>query len=109
MIHYTETLPQKQVGLYIRNAEKSHQVIHLHHKKPQRAALLPAVRIAQPEDPWYNEKNLPAEETEAMETGAIIAVVVTLCVAVFAVLICIFSSVSTVSGIKHTNDEDTDA
>ena len=44
-----------------------------------------------------------------METGAIVAVVVTLCVAVFAVLICIFSSVSTVSVIKHTNDEDTNA
>jgi hypothetical protein len=36
-----------------------------------------------------------------MDTGAIVAVVVTLCVAVFAVLICIFSTVSTVSGIKH--------
>jgi len=44
-----------------------------------------------------------------METGVIVAVVVTLAVAVFAVLICIFSSVSTVSGIKHTNDEDTNA
>ena len=44
-----------------------------------------------------------------METGAIVAVAVTLTVAVFAVLICIFSSVSTVSGIKHINDEDTDA
>ena len=44
-----------------------------------------------------------------METGAIVAVAVTLFVAIFAVLICIFSSVSTVSGIKHTNDEDTNA
>ena len=44
-----------------------------------------------------------------MDTGAIVAIVVTLCVAVFAVLICIFSTVSTVSGIKHTNDEDTNA
>ena len=44
-----------------------------------------------------------------METGTIVAVVVTLAVAVFAVLICIFSTVSTVSGIKHTNDEDTNA
>ena len=44
-----------------------------------------------------------------METGVIIAVVVSLVVAVFAVLICIFSSVSTVSGIKHTNDEDSNA
>ena len=30
-------------------------------------------------------------------------------VAVFAVLICIIASVSTVSGIKHTNDEDSEA
>ena len=44
-----------------------------------------------------------------METGAIVAVAVTLFLAIFAVLICIISSVSTVSGIKHTNDEDTDA
>ena len=44
-----------------------------------------------------------------METGAIVAVSVALTVAVFAVLICIFSAVSTVSGIKHTNDEDSDA
>jgi hypothetical protein len=44
-----------------------------------------------------------------MDTGAIGAVVVTLCVAVFAVLIWILSTVSTVSGIKHTNDEDTNA
>ena len=44
-----------------------------------------------------------------METGAIVAVCVVLAVAVFAVLICIFSAVSTVSGIKHTNDEDTNA
>jgi hypothetical protein len=44
-----------------------------------------------------------------METGAIIAVVVTLAVSVFAVLICIIASVSTVSGIKHTNDEDSEA
>ena len=44
-----------------------------------------------------------------METGAIVAVVTVLAVAVFAVLVCIFSPVGTVSGIKHTNDEDTDA
>ena len=44
-----------------------------------------------------------------METGTIVAICVALAVAVFAVLICIFSAVSTVSGIKHTNDEDTDA
>jgi hypothetical protein len=30
-------------------------------------------------------------------------------VAVIAVLICIFATVSTVSGIKHTNDEDANA
>ena len=42
-----------------------------------------------------------------METG--VAVCVTLFVAIFAVLICVFSSVSAVSGIKHTNDEDTNA
>lgn len=44
-----------------------------------------------------------------METGTIVAISVVLTVAVIAVLICIFSAVSTVSGIKHTNDEDTDA
>ncbi len=44
-----------------------------------------------------------------METGTIVAVSVVLSVAVFAVLICIISAVSSVSGIKHTNDEDTDA
>lgn len=44
-----------------------------------------------------------------METGAIVAISVVLAVAVFVVLICVFSAVSTVSGIKHTNDEDTDA
>ena len=44
-----------------------------------------------------------------METGVIVAVSVVIAVAVFAVLICIFSAVSTVSGIKHTNDEDTNA
>ena len=44
-----------------------------------------------------------------METGVIVAVCVVLFVAIFAVLICIFSSVSAVSGIKHTNDEDTNA
>ncbi len=44
-----------------------------------------------------------------METGVVVAVCVTLFVAVFAVLICVFSSVSAVSGIKHTNDEDTNA
>ena len=44
-----------------------------------------------------------------METGAIVAVSVVLAVAVFAVLICVFSAVSSVSGIKHTNDEDSEA
>ena len=44
-----------------------------------------------------------------METGTIVAISVVLEVAVFAVLICIFSAAGTVSGIKHTNDEDTDA
>ena len=44
-----------------------------------------------------------------METGVVVAVSVVLVVAVVAVLICIFATVGTVSGIKHTNDEDTDA
>jgi hypothetical protein len=45
-----------------------------------------------------------------MDTPVIIAISVVLFVAVFAVLICVFGSVAgTVSAIKHTNDEDTDA
>lgn len=44
-----------------------------------------------------------------MDTGAVVAVVLTLFVAVFAVLICIFSSVSAVSGIKHTQDDDSES
>ena len=44
-----------------------------------------------------------------METGVVVAIAVTLFIAVFAVLICIFSAASTVSGIKHTNDEDSNA
>ena len=44
-----------------------------------------------------------------MDTGVIVAVSVVLAVAVIAVLVYIFATVSTVSGIKHTNDEDTDA
>ena len=44
-----------------------------------------------------------------METGVVVAISVVLVVAVLAVLICIFATVGTVSGIKHTNDEDTDA
>ena len=44
-----------------------------------------------------------------METGAVVAVAVTLFIAVFAVLVCIFATVSSVSGNKHTNDEDSEA
>ena len=44
-----------------------------------------------------------------MDTGTIVAVSVVLVVAVIAVLICIFAALSTVRGIKHTNDEETDA
>lgn len=45
-----------------------------------------------------------------MDTPVIIAIAVVLCVAVFAVLICIFGSVAgTVSAIKQTNDEDSEA
>jgi len=44
-----------------------------------------------------------------METGVVVAIAVVLFVAIFAVLICIFSSVSAVSGIKHTQDDDSEA
>ena len=45
-----------------------------------------------------------------MDTGVIIALAVVLFVAVFAVLICIFSSAAgTVSSIKQTTDEDSEA
>ena len=45
-----------------------------------------------------------------METGVVVAISVVLSIAVFAVLVCIFGSVAgTVSAIKHTNDDDTDA
>ena len=45
-----------------------------------------------------------------METGVVVAIAAVIFIAVFAVLICIFSSAAgTVSAIKHTNDEDTDA
>ena len=44
-----------------------------------------------------------------MDTGTIVAVSVVLAVAVFAVIICIVSAASSVSGIKHTNDEDSEA
>ena len=45
-----------------------------------------------------------------METGVIVAISVVLFIAVFTVLVCIFGSVAgTVSSIKHTNDEDTNA
>ena len=45
-----------------------------------------------------------------METGVIVAIAVVLFIAVFAVLVCVFGSVAgTVSSIKHTNDEDSQA
>ena len=45
-----------------------------------------------------------------METGVIVAISVVLFIAVYAVLVCILGSVAgTVSAIKHTNDEDTNA
>ena len=44
-----------------------------------------------------------------METSQIVAISVAVAAAVFAVIIGIVSAVSTVSGIKHTNDEDTEA
>ena len=45
-----------------------------------------------------------------METGVVVAISVVLFIAVFAVLVCIFGSIAgTVSAIKHTNDDDTDA
>ena len=43
-----------------------------------------------------------------METGVIVAVRVVLAAAVIAVLICIFATVGTVSGIRQTNDEDSE-
>ena len=47
--------------------------------------------------------------TDKMDTGVIVAISVVLTVAILAVIICVVSAVGTVSGIKHTNDEDTDA
>ncbi|MBR4575899.1 MAG: hypothetical protein IKO25_01725 [Clostridia bacterium] len=45
-----------------------------------------------------------------METGVVVAIAAVLFIAVFAVLICIFASVAgTVSAVKQTNDEDSDA
>ncbi len=44
-----------------------------------------------------------------METGAVVAVAVTLFIALFAVLVCIFATVSSVSGNKQTNDDDSEA
>ena len=45
-----------------------------------------------------------------METGVIVAIAAVISIAIFAVLVCIFGSVAgTVSAIKHTNDEDTNA
>ena len=45
-----------------------------------------------------------------METGVIVAIAAVLFIAVFAVLVCVFGGVAgTVSAIKHTNDEDTNA
>ncbi len=44
-----------------------------------------------------------------METGVVVAIAVVGFIAIFAVIICIVSAASSVSGIKHTNDEDTDS
>ncbi len=45
-----------------------------------------------------------------MDTGVVVAIAVVLFIAIFAVLVCIFGSVTgTTSAIKHTNDEDTNA
>jgi hypothetical protein len=44
-----------------------------------------------------------------MDTGVVVAICVALGAAVIAVLVCIFATVGTVSGIKHTNDEDSEA
>lgn len=44
-----------------------------------------------------------------METGVVVAVAAVLFIAVFAVIICIVSAAGTVSSIKHTNDEDSNA
>lgn len=44
-----------------------------------------------------------------MDTGVIVAISVVLVVAVLAVLVCIFSVAGTISGIKNTNDEDSNA
>ncbi len=44
-----------------------------------------------------------------METGVVVALAAVLFIAIFAVIICVVSAASSVSGIKHTNDEDTDS
>ncbi len=44
-----------------------------------------------------------------METGVVVAISVVLAVAVLAVIICVVSAVGTVTGIKQTNDEDSNA
>ena len=44
-----------------------------------------------------------------METGTIVAISVVLFVAIIAVLICVISTVSAVTGNKQTNDEDSEA
>ncbi len=44
-----------------------------------------------------------------MEPGVVIAIAAVLFIAVFAVIICIVAAASSVSGIKHTNDEDSNA
>ncbi len=45
-----------------------------------------------------------------METGVVVAIAAVIFIAIFAVLVCIFGSVAgTVSAIKHTNDEDSNA
>ena len=46
---------------------------------------------------------------EEMDTSTVVAISVVIVAAVFAVIVSVVSAVSTVSGIKHTNDEDTDA
>ncbi len=44
-----------------------------------------------------------------METGVVVALAAVLFIAIFAVIICVVSAASSVRGIKHTNDEDTDS
>lgn len=44
-----------------------------------------------------------------MDTGVVIAVAAVLFIAIIAVIICIIAAVSSSTGIKHTNDEDSQA